>query len=127
MGHLAERQSVFGHADLLAATLAREPGAVTVEAAKRATASIERGGSYHAARGSAGDDTTGGAPGSAGSPVHRRRIGPVRGAGGGVGSGAPAGAGGLHVGRGDGCRRPMPRRGSGREAAGLPTQLRKKH
>ncbi len=33
VAHLAERQSVFGHADLLAATLAREPGAVTVEAA----------------------------------------------------------------------------------------------
>ena len=28
--HLAERQAVFGHGDLPAATLAREPGAVTV-------------------------------------------------------------------------------------------------
>ena len=51
VGHLAERQSVFGHADLLAATLAREPGAVTVEAAERAIAALERGGSLHAARG----------------------------------------------------------------------------
>ena len=33
VGHLAERQSVFGHADLLAATVAREPGAVTINAA----------------------------------------------------------------------------------------------
>ena len=51
VGHLAERRSVFGHGDLLAATLAREPGAVTVEAAERAIASLERGGSLHAARG----------------------------------------------------------------------------
>ena len=49
--HLAERQSVFGHAELLAATLAHEPGAVTVEAAERAIAALERGGSLHAARG----------------------------------------------------------------------------
>ena len=51
VGHLAERQSVFGHGDLLAATLAREPGAVTVDAAERAIAALERGGSLHAARG----------------------------------------------------------------------------
>ena len=44
VGHLSERQSVFGHADLLAATLAREPGAVKIEAAKRAIAALERGG-----------------------------------------------------------------------------------
>ena len=50
-GHLSERQSVFGHAELLAATLAREPGAMTVEAAERAIAALERGGSLHAARG----------------------------------------------------------------------------
>ena len=50
VGHLAERQSVFGHADLLAATLAREPGAVTVEAAERAIAALERDGALHAAR-----------------------------------------------------------------------------
>ena len=41
---VAERQAVFGHADLLAATLAREPGAVTVDAAERAIASLEREG-----------------------------------------------------------------------------------
>ena len=51
VGHLSERQSVFGHADLLAATLAREPGAVTVEAAERAITALERDGSLHAARG----------------------------------------------------------------------------
>ena len=38
-------------ADLLAATLAREPGAVTVDAAERAIASLERDGALHAARG----------------------------------------------------------------------------
>ena len=51
VGHLAERQSVFGHADLLAATLAREPGAVTVDAAERAIAALERDGTLHVARG----------------------------------------------------------------------------
>ena len=49
--HLSERQSVFGHGDLVAATLAREPGAVTVDAAERAIAALERGGSLHAATG----------------------------------------------------------------------------
>ena len=51
VAHLAERQAVFGHADLLAATLAREPGAVTVDAAERAIAALERDGTLHAARG----------------------------------------------------------------------------
>ena len=51
VGHLSERQAVFGHADLLAATLAREPGAVTVDAAERAIAALERDGGLHAARG----------------------------------------------------------------------------
>ena len=51
VGHLAEREAVFGHAGLLAATLAREPGAVTVDAAERAIAALERDGSLHAARG----------------------------------------------------------------------------
>ena len=49
--HLSERQAVFGHGDLLAATLARAPGAVTVEAAVRAIAGIEREGGLHGARG----------------------------------------------------------------------------
>ncbi len=49
--HLSERQAVFGHSDLLAATLGREPGAVTVEAAERAIASLERQGGLHAAQG----------------------------------------------------------------------------
>ncbi len=42
---------MFGHGDLLAATLAREPGAVTVEAAERAVSELEREGGLHAARG----------------------------------------------------------------------------
>ena len=49
--HLAERQAVFGHSDLLAATLGRDPGAVTVAAAEQAIASLERQGGLHAARG----------------------------------------------------------------------------
>ena len=49
--HLSERQAVFGHGDLLAAALAREPGAVTVEAAERAVSELEREGGLHAARG----------------------------------------------------------------------------
>ena len=51
VAHISERQAVFGHADLLAATLAREPGAVTVDAAERAIATLERDGALHAARG----------------------------------------------------------------------------
>ena len=49
--HLAERQAVFGHGDLLAATLGRDPGAVTAEAAERGIAALEQGGHLHAARG----------------------------------------------------------------------------
>ena len=51
VAHVSEREAVFGHADLLAATLTREPGAVTVEAAERAIAALEREGGLHAARG----------------------------------------------------------------------------
>ncbi|MCY4123453.1 MAG: AAA family ATPase [Acidobacteria bacterium] len=51
VAHISERQAVFGHADLLAATLAREPGAITVDAAERAIAALERDGALHAARG----------------------------------------------------------------------------
>ena len=49
--YLSERQAVFGHGDLLAAALSREPGAVTVEAAERAVSELEREGGLHAARG----------------------------------------------------------------------------
>jgi len=49
--HLAERQAVFAHGDLLAAALAREPGTVTAEAAERVISSLEEGGSLHAATG----------------------------------------------------------------------------
>ena len=51
VAHLSEREAVFGHTDLLAATLARDPGAVTVGDAERAIAALERGGALHAARG----------------------------------------------------------------------------
>ena len=43
--------AVFGHADLLAATLAREPGAVTVDAAERAIAGLENRGVLHVVTG----------------------------------------------------------------------------
>ena len=49
--HLSERQAVFGHGDLLAAALSREPGAVTVEAAERAVSDLEQEGGLHAAKG----------------------------------------------------------------------------
>ncbi len=49
--HLSERQAVFLHGDLLAAVLAREPGAVTAEAAERAIAELERESGLHAAKG----------------------------------------------------------------------------
>ena len=49
--HLSERQAVFGHHDLLAATLGRDPGTVSVAAAERAIAALEHEGSLHAARG----------------------------------------------------------------------------
>ena len=49
--HLSERQAVFGHGDLLAAALSREPGAVTVEAAERAVSDLEQEDGLHAARG----------------------------------------------------------------------------
>ncbi|MCY4488196.1 MAG: relaxase domain-containing protein, partial [Deltaproteobacteria bacterium] len=49
--HLSERQAVFDHGDLLAATLARELGAVTAEAAERAIAGLEQEGELHGARG----------------------------------------------------------------------------
>ena len=49
--HLSERQAVFGHAGLLAATLAHDPGAVRVAAAERAIAALARDGGLHAAQG----------------------------------------------------------------------------
>ena len=49
--HLSEQQAVFGHTDLLAATLGRDPGAVTMAAEERAVAALEHEGSLHAARG----------------------------------------------------------------------------
>ena len=51
VAHVSERQAVFGHHDLLAATLGRDPGAVTVAAAERAIAALEQQSGLHAARG----------------------------------------------------------------------------
>ena len=51
VAHLSERQAVFGHGDLLAAALAREPGAVTAGSAERVIAALEREGGLHAAKG----------------------------------------------------------------------------
>ena len=47
--HLSERQSVFTHNDLLTAVLARDPGAVTVEAAEKAIADLATNGALHRA------------------------------------------------------------------------------
>ena len=49
--HLSERQAVFGHADLLAAALGREPGKVTVGGVERAIAALKERGGLHAATG----------------------------------------------------------------------------
>ncbi|MCY4600824.1 MAG: relaxase domain-containing protein, partial [Acidobacteria bacterium] len=51
VAHLSEREAVFGHGDLLAATLGHDPGAVSVAAAERAIATLEHRGGLHAARG----------------------------------------------------------------------------
>ena len=47
--HLSERQSVFNHNDLLAAVIARDPGAVTVEAAEQAIENLANNGTLHRA------------------------------------------------------------------------------
>ena len=49
--HLAEREAVFAHSDLLAAALAWKPGAVSVEAAGTAIDALQREGKLHAAPG----------------------------------------------------------------------------
>ena len=49
MAHLAEREAVFSRADLLAAALAWQPGAVSVEAAEKALGDLEGRGRLHAA------------------------------------------------------------------------------
>ena len=48
MAHLSEREAVFSRTDLLAATLAHAPGAVTIGEAEHAVAALERGGALHA-------------------------------------------------------------------------------
>ena len=49
VAHLAEREAVFPRADLLAAALAWQPGAVSVEAAEKALGDLEGQGRLHAA------------------------------------------------------------------------------
>ena len=49
--HLSEREAVFSHADLLAATLGCDPGAVSVDAAERAIGAMARDGRLHNAKG----------------------------------------------------------------------------
>ncbi len=49
VAHLAEREAVFSRADLLAAALAWQPGAVTVEAAEKAVDGLLDAGTLHAA------------------------------------------------------------------------------
>ena len=48
MAHLSEREAVFARGDLLAATLAHAPGAVTIAEAEREVAALEKGGTLHA-------------------------------------------------------------------------------
>ena len=48
MAHLSERAAVFARGDLLAATLAHAPGAVTIAEAEREVAALEKGGTLHA-------------------------------------------------------------------------------
>ena len=56
IAHLSEREAVFSRADLLAATLAWNPGAVSVEAAERAVEDLTRKGRLHAAPALEGGD-----------------------------------------------------------------------
>ena len=56
VAHLSEREAVFPRADLLAATLAWNPGAVTVETAERAVEELTREGRLHAAPALEGGD-----------------------------------------------------------------------
>ncbi len=50
-GHLGEREAVFSHASLLAATLGQDPGAVTVDSAEQAIVAMQHSGQLHAATG----------------------------------------------------------------------------
>ena len=49
VAHLAEREAVFSRNDLLAAAIARQPGAVAIGDIERAVAGMERDGALHAA------------------------------------------------------------------------------
>ena len=49
VAHLAEREAVFSRSDLLAATLAWRPGAVSIESAEKAVGDLQQAGTLHAA------------------------------------------------------------------------------
>ena len=50
VAHLSEREAVFARTDLLAATLAWNPGKVSIEEAEAAVGQMEKAGALHAAR-----------------------------------------------------------------------------
>ncbi len=56
VAHLSEREAVFPRTGLLAAALARDPGAVSVEAAERAVEDLRKEGRLHAAPALEGGD-----------------------------------------------------------------------
>ena len=56
VAHVSEREAVFARSDLIAATLAWRPGAVSVEGAERAVDAFERQGRLHRAQGLASGD-----------------------------------------------------------------------
>ena len=50
VGHLSEREAVFARTDLLAAALAWDPGAISIDAAEKAVGRLEQAGALHATR-----------------------------------------------------------------------------
>ena len=72
IAHLSEREAVFPRTALLAATLAWNPGAVSVEAAERAVEDLTREGRLHAAPALEGGD---GMTTDKASPTNARRSG----------------------------------------------------
>ena len=50
VGHLSEREAVFARTDLLAAALAWNPGAISIDAAEKAVGRLEQAGALHATR-----------------------------------------------------------------------------
>ena len=73
VAHLSEREAVFSRSDLLAATLAWKPGAVTVESANGAIDAARREGGLHDARAYRGVPPHLGGEGTDHRHRHRRR------------------------------------------------------